>query len=106
MLTYVRIRAIGGKQPAELRKLLKASSSLLCYKLLIKQCACTFVYVCITYVEVDVTCITDIQIIDFSTKGDSRRRSRGQVRNEEDGLKNVLVRRFPTKLRSFTAFDR
>ena len=64
-------------------------------------------YVCITYVEVDVTCITDIQIIDFSTKGDStRRRSRGQVRNEEDGLKNVLVRRFPTKLRSFTAFDR
>ena len=100
MLTYVRIRAIGGK----LRKLLKASSSILCYIKLFFVHVPLYMY----YIRrsIDVTCITDIQIIDFSTKGDSRRRSRGQVRNEEDGLKNVLVRRFPTKLRSFTAFDR
>ena len=60
----------------------------------------------IKYVEVDETCITDIQIIDFFYKRGQQSSKSRQVRNEEDGLKNVLVRRFPTKLRSFTAFDR
>ena len=105
MLTYVRIRAIGGKQP-ELRKLLKASSSLLCYKLLIKQCACTFA-ICMYYIRRS-RCNMHYRHTNnrfFYKRGQQSSKSR-QVRNEEDGLKNVLVRRFPTKLRSFTAFDR